>query len=334
MIIYSDSISFFIASYFMNFRSAFNRRWRSRRSPRKYHCRCMALETTQYSDTHIHMHQSLWGLCFSGTCIKCAAQCKTCSGAGSHCETCDTSAHLVDVPASGTQPAGKTCVCPDGFFSSGHTNPLTCTKCDAACKTCHGAGADQCTTCAAANSAISTKSDGTHACVCKSDHYAKSTNPLVCEDLICDKTCADCNAPGPKGCTKCPKGANLHEGSCTEFKCHAGCKDCTGPDANACTACDANFELTSSAGGKTCSCAKGYIASKTKPGTCDKIKCAEPSCKSCVSDSPNTCFECQRNTNLKETGACECEYPNIEWSLDPYVCSDTYVDYAENASDE
>ncbi|KAH7722270.1 CRE-BLI-4 protein [Aphelenchoides avenae] len=102
-------------------------------------------------------------------CKKCSVKCHTCSDSET-CETCPGAQLLVDVDHFGHKDHHGKCVkqCPTGLIpdytnliqarcvlkknpcSEGYYQDIRgqCSPCDAACATCHGAGAIQCDSCA------------------------------------------------------------------------------------------------------------------------------------------------------------------------------------------
>ncbi|EAR83178.2 hypothetical protein TTHERM_01006490 (macronuclear) [Tetrahymena thermophila SB210] len=227
--------------------------------------------------------------------------------------------------------------CPDGSFEDkSNPTPRYCSSCHESCKTCQGAGPNNCLTCF----------DGiylkTNSCVanCGDQFYPATQTCTSCQVLICNpcyKPCLRCTGGKYNQCQACINGYYLDsdKSECVSVcqdrfypnsstntcdPCDIECFNCKGPNNNQCTQCELPRFLL----GTECklNCPSGYFGNK-KTCTCDP--CTSP-CAECV-DSATKCTKCDKpnlylddfqcvlncqNKKYKDDATMRCEKCNIQ----------------------
>jgi peptidoglycan/xylan/chitin deacetylase (PgdA/CDA1 family) len=151
---------------------------------------------------------------------------------------------------------------------------------DAACSTCSGPGANQCTACAPGR----TLSNGAcSACAtCGAHEYVAAacsgTADTACAE--CDPTCDTCAGAGPDACARCGPGRFLEGSACK------ACMSCaTGSYVTA--ACTPTRDADCA---PCTTCGRGSFTSAPCTATTDTVCAAcDPGCKECTGPGPDGC---------------------------------------------
>lgn len=289
-------------------------------------------------------------------CLRCSANCATCSGASTNCQSCpqgmglDTSSRKCVVYHCRTMSGNMCTQCDGGYYADG--KGTACLPCSSLCATCH-ASSDRCTSC---NSSYVLSSDS--ACVvahcivqsegacrtCDNGYYRSS--PLSCR--ACSVECAQCSG-GADLCTACSEGfllqnsrcvvpncASMRNGECEACisgfyretpqvctRCQAPCAECAGSPTH-CTGCYTGYSLS---GGQcvvlNCERMAGAVCKACVHGffaSSDGLQCSACAlnCATCAGTAAS-CTSCTSNLMLDEKTR-SCVAPNCE-KMDGATCA-------------
>ena len=198
---------------------------------------------------------------------KCFPSCQTCSGTKKNdCTACKPFAPILGATIDPSL-TGQ-CFCNNGAPNDAGTGCQD-TKCHKSCKTCDGAGASKCISCADGYEPEDPAKVGLKKCKRK---------PASGQNFACHSTCHICRGSRKDHCTqctdlsegvqltlkagecRCPLGKYLtpDEDACAD--CHSSCSQCTGPGADQCITCSNHLGIPIKAAG-------------AKAGTC--VNCAD-----------------------------------------------------------
>ncbi|KAL4506331.1 hypothetical protein ABPG73_017065 [Tetrahymena malaccensis] len=278
----------------------------------------------------------------NGQCLLCQNPCLTCQNDAQNCLSCIKQYKLItNTQSNYCSPvcdiSCKTCTAPNDYSkctsctTGYYLQQNSCLSCDFPCQSCEGTSTN-CLSCVQWHQLDPTNNTCKLICPNECTSCFDTSSQTICNGCIDgyylrEGVCKSCQFPcktclNLTDCLSCSENYNLNEQNQTcDPICHNTCKTCSFPSkSNACLECNDGYFLskkrcipcssscaTCDTTGKNClTCAEGYIYSHVY-NSCQFI--CNPSCKTCLPESPNSCLTCKSGYYQMENMCIKCEPP-------------------------
>ncbi|EAR81858.2 zinc finger lsd1 subclass family protein (macronuclear) [Tetrahymena thermophila SB210] len=278
----------------------------------------------------------------NGQCLPCQSPCSTCENDAQNCLTCIKYYKLVsDSQRSYCSPvcdiSCQTCTAPNDFrqcmscIEGYYLYQNSCLSCSFPCQSCEGSPSN-CLSCVQWHSLDPSSNTCNLTCPTECTSCFDSSSKTICQECIdgyylSEGVCKQCQFPcqnclNVTSCFSCQENYTYDEQNqtCNPI-CHSSCKTCSFPKKqNACLECNDGYFLAKNrcipcssscatcdtTGNKCLTCAEGYVYSSIY-NSCQFI--CNPSCKTCLPESPNSCLTCKTGYYQIGNMCIKCESP-------------------------
>ncbi|KAL4489343.1 hypothetical protein ABPG72_018998 [Tetrahymena utriculariae] len=297
----------------------------------------------------------------NGQCLLCQSPCTTCQNDAKNCLSCIKYYKLItDTQTSYCSPvcdiSCQTCTAPNNFrqctscIEGYYLFQNSCLSCNFPCQSCQGTSTN-CLSCVQWHNFDPTNNTCKLICPIECTSCFDSSSKTICQGCVdgyylIDGVCKQCQFPCKNclnsfNCLSCQDNYTFYEQNQTcNPVCHSTCKSCSFPiKSNACIECNDGYFLskkrcipcssscaTCDITGNNClTCADGYVYSPIYK-SCQFI--CNPSCKSCLPESPNSCLTCKAGYYQMGNMCIKCEFPCstcVNQSTNCLSCIKNYV---------